>query len=470
MYINKIKINFNISIGILIVAVLLGYVTIITPIIGLVCIFAPLLACIVFSRPKIILFILLFYLPFQSVPMLSQNIADIPGVKFFNIIALGAFIVVILKQGNLLKFQDSIEKKTFIFFFVYFFFFSVSFFRSIDNLTLIHSLRPELFHNSKASYILSFYVKPCLYLIPPLFILKTLKNIQDINAVINVLMFSIFFLSCSVVIIGVLHFGDLMQGRGAIRELCSKHLGMHYNSVGTIYIICAPLLIFKALGKKWFWIMNLIIGISAILILQSRSTLLVVIASGGMLLYVLEKRKILISAIVLFGFIGAVMLPEILVQGFATGLEEKNADALLTGRISRLWIPLISEWGSNYWRLLFGVGQYGLMLSPLWASGFLVQAVHAHNAYINFFLNNGIVLLVLLIFVISKSMLRAWYWCKKIDSPLCFTLFFSILSYLVGGISERYIYPHTDNMILLPLIAILVNLIRLHIFQTSDNL
>jgi len=451
-------------------AVVLGLAILHAPILGGILALIPALLWISLHKPRFLLYLLIFFLPFQFVPILSQNLAGIPGAKISNLLAAGAMLLLFLQEGNLLRFRDSIEKKAMFVMGIYFFFFSVSFFRSIENLQLFSFLLPEQFKSSAVSYALSFYVRPALYLIPPLIILKTFRTRKQLEEVINVLLVSVFILSCCIILIVLAHFAEFSQGRGVMRELCSNYLGMHYNSVGTIFIVSTPLIILKMFSKKPFWLISGGAAALAILCLQSRTTLVVSVMVVILFLYLIQKKKLMLAVIIIGLPVVFAWTPEVIMQNLNTGIEEKTADAMLTGRVSHLWAPLLKEWVADPYKLFLGEGQFGLLTSPLWASGFLVQAVQAHNAFINFFLNNGIILSSALVSFILWGMKKAWQQCKLIDTPFCWALFLIIIAYLMGTLTERYIYPHQDNMLLLPLIAILVNLIRLYQYEPKSHI
>lgn len=422
----------------------------------------PMFSWIVLRRPSYVLYFLIFILPFQSFPIFSQNIAGITGAKPVNIIAAGALAVLFLREGNIFRFSDEIEKKTFVFGAAYFLFFSIAFFRSLDNLSLFHMLNPEQFQNSSVNYILSFYVKPSLYLIAPLIIIKLFRSVQDLKRLIDVLLFSTTLLAIIVLTLLLAHWGDLYGGRGVVRQLCSDYLGMHYNTVGTVFLIIGPLLVVKALETGIFWKGCFFLTVSAILILQSRSAIFSFCLSSIFLLWVLRKKQVLMYFLVIIVPLLFAYIPDFISRGVTTGFEQGNMDAMLLGRVNYLWIPLLHEWFGDFRKFLFGEGLYGIMTSPRWASGYLVQAAHAHNAFINFFINNGIILLVVFTFYIVRFVRQAWKGCKEINTPICWALFMSVIAYLSGSMTERTIYPQYDNILLFPVIAMLINFFRIH--------
>jgi hypothetical protein len=421
--------------------------------------FAPLIILILFSEPRAILFFLLFLLPFHAAPVMTQNILGITGFKPFNLISFAALFMLLL-DGKSWRSADPLEKKSLIFLLLYLFVFAVAFLRSMANFQLFQMLMPAQFDGSIINYILTFFVKPSLYITSFLMILKVVRTPDKMEQIVSVISAGMFFLSCTVVIIGVTHAAELISGRGVVRYLTHTYLGMHYNSVGSLYIISVPLLLYKALSKQPFWITGFVLAVVAILFLQSRTTALVCLCSCTMLLILLRKRTLLITMSSIAGFALMAWVPVFIIQGLSTGFEEGTINSIFTGRVQSLWLPLLTEWSGDPMRFLFGAGRYGLMTSPLWARGFLLQASQAHNAYLDFFLDNGFLLLSALVFFLFKLLRIGWRYGRRFDSPLYWSLFLCIASFFVGAMTERQIFPSSDNILLFPVIALLINIIR----------
>jgi O-antigen ligase len=225
----------------------------------------------------------------------------------------------------------------------------------------------------------------------------------------------------------------------------------------------------KALEKHPFWIANFAFAVLTIIFLQSRSALLVFLVSNALLLLLLKRKKLLIFFSGTLLAVSLLWLPETLIHGFTTGFDSGTADAVLTGRVDRLWIPLVTEWLENPRKLFFGAGRYGILTSPLWVQGFLIPTSHAHNAFLDFFLENGIILFGFLVFFIITFMTASWRVCKQIDTPLCWSLFVSLFAYLVATITDRQLFPNVENMLLFPSIALLINAIRLHLYGDCSH-
>jgi hypothetical protein len=138
-----------------------------------------------------------------------------------------------------------------------------------------------------------------------------------------------------------------------------------------------------------------------------------------------------------------------------------SANALLTGRVDAVWAPLLDEWASDIGLFLFGAGRHGMMTSELWYTGAILQATHAHNAIINFFLDCGAILSSVLIIFLIVGIATAWRVGRSLNIDLYWALFACIFGLGVGMMTEREIFPTIDNMYVFPIIAMMINLVRL---------
>ena len=412
---------------------------------------------------KNILYLLILFLPLHSSPYISQNLMGLPGAKPFNLLSIFVTALFFYHGGSLLRTKDPVEKKTLTYLFIYFALFSLVMFRSLDYLPRLHMLAPEQFQSSALSYMLSFYIKPSLYLVSFIYILKHIKTEAEILKCINAICISLFILSLLIIFVSVANLSIVMNSRGIMNEYWEAIFGLHYNAIGSIYIICVPLLMLKALDKSIFSTANYILAALAVSFLQSRSTIAIFLGETILLLYFLKQKKLLVIAIVPSCMFYALWeLPEFLQRTLSIGLISGDVDKIFTGRIDSIWLPLIKERFSNLNQLLFGVGRFSMMDSPLYLRGYILQTSTAHNAFVEFFIDCGVILFACLIFCLIRFLKTAWFYAKKIDSALLWTLFTCLIAYLVGTISGRKIYPSNDNMFLFPIIALLINYLRVY--------
>jgi hypothetical protein len=180
------------------------------------------------------------------------------------------------------------------------------------------------------------------------------------------------------------------------------------------------------------------------------------------MLYFLGKKKELILFLSIFILFSLYFLPAFLLKTLQIGFESGDLNDIFTGRINSIWIPLLSEWLTNPKLLFFGKGKFSLMTSSAYLKGMVVQTSTAHNAFVGFFLDNGIILFSGLIFYLIRFLRFAWQRVKQINSSIAWALFMSIIGYLIATVSGRKIYPSNQNMLLFPIIALLINYLNLH--------
>jgi hypothetical protein len=152
------------------------------------------------------------------------------------------------------------------------------------------------------------------------------------------------------------------------------------------------------------------------------------------------------------------------IQALSIGVGSSSgfsADALLTGRVANIWVPLLGEWTSDTGLFLFGAGRYGVQTSQLWDTGTVINVGQAHNGIINFFLDCGVILTgVLLIFLVVGTA-TAWRVGRRLNSDLYWALFACIFGCGISMATEGDILPTVDNMFAFPIIAMMINLARL---------
>ena len=427
-----------------------------------ICLF-PFILWLSIIDKKNVLYIFFIIMPFVNTPYFSINLMGIPGAKLFNLLGVFTAVLFFFHGGNLFKSDDLIERKSLAVLFLYFVVFTFASFRTLGYLQRLNMLDPENFHSSPLRHLLSAYVMPSLYLIPFIYILKLIRTKTEIYKCINGICYSIFVLSCSVVVVGLLNINMITGGRNVTNEVFSSFFGLHYNAIGSMYICVAPLLVFQIIEKRKLAVANYILSVIAVCLLQSRSTIMVFVGGALLLLYFLRKRKFML---ILLGVLGVSLffwVPEFLLKTFQTGLDQGGFDSIFTGRIDSIWVPLIKERLNNINQLFWGVGRYSMMNSSLYMNRFILQSNSAHNAFIEFFIDNGIIIFSVFMICLVLYLKKAWIWAKKINSPLGWALFTCLITYLTGTISGRKIYPHQHNMYMFPIIALYINYIRINL-------
>ncbi len=423
------------------------------------------------------LFFLLFVFmwPFQRIPFVADNLFGIQGLKPFNLLSAVVLAYLVFDTAPLHA-TDKIERTSIRIFLLYFATFAVALIRSVPNAPLLHSRFPDSFPESYFDFVLSSCSVPTFYILSFLFTLKRMCSFQELERITTVICLSILLLSIAFVALvlmnpSVLRSGDqsgmaelVPASRNEMAELCATYFGVHYNVIGSIYICTVPLLLYRAITRGALWIAPLGLSLLAVLLLGSRSALVTVAASCSLFLILRRSFVILVLGAAAAGVTSLLWIGPtvnaLLSIGFG-GSSHVSADALLTGRVDYIWIPLLSEWTSDIGLFLFGAGRYGMGTSQLWDTGTLYQANHAHNAIINFFLDCGVILTGVLLIFLLVGTATAWRVGRRLNSDLYWALFACIFGFGIGMATERDILPTIENMYVFPIIAMMVNLARL---------
>jgi hypothetical protein len=438
----------------------------------------PTIAHSIAQRGRFFFLLFLFVLPFQRVPFLDDNLLGIQGLKPFNLLSAVVFAYLVFQSAPLHA-TDKIEQRSIRIFLLYFATFTIALIRSIPNAPLLHSRLPNSFHESYLDFTLSSCIVPAFYILGFLFTLKRMCSFQELERITTVICLSILLFSVAFIILILMNPSVLLSGgqqemanlaaedsreRGGMNELCATYFGVHYNTIGTMYICCAPLLLYRFLTRGVLWIVPLGLSLLAILLLGSRSALVTVTVSYCLLLIQRRRFGILILGAAVLGITlvlwGGPTMDALLSIGFKNG-SDFSADALLTGRVDYIWAPLLNEWTSNIGLFLFGAGRYGIVTSQSWDTGALLHMGHAHNAIINFFIDCGAIFSSVLMIFLFVGVAVAWRVGRRLNSDLYWALFACILGFGVGMATEREIFPTIDNMYVFPIIAMMINLARL---------
>lgn len=422
-------------------------------------------AHVVARSGRVIFLLFVFVLPFQRVIFLRENLFGIQGLKPFNLLS-ATVLAYLVFQGSLLRATDKIEQRSIRIFLLYFATFTIALIRSIPNAPLFHSRFPIVFPESYFDYILSSCVVPAFYILPFLFTLRHIRSFQELERLTTVICLSISLLSVALIATALMNPAAVFSGsRDEMANLCETYFGVHYNTIGTIYICTAPLLLYKILARNALWIVPLGLALAALLLLQSRSALVTVTISFFLILIQRRSFVILILGATVVGITSLLWIGPTIDALLSIGFESSSdvsVDALLTGRVDFIWVPLLNEWTSNIGLFLFGAGRFGMITSELWDTGAIIQATHAHNAVIDFFLDCGAIFSSMLVIFLLIGVATAFQVGRALNSALYWALFVSLFGFGIGMLTERAIFPTIDNMYVFPIIAMMINLARLH--------
>lgn len=413
-----------------------------------------------------------FMWPFQRISFLTDNLFDIQGLKPFNLLS-AVVLAYLVFDTVLLHATDKIERTSIRIFLLYFAILAVALIRSVPNAPLLHSRFPDSFPESYFDFVLSACIVPTFYTLSFPFTLKRMCSFQELERITTTICLSILLLSIAFVALVLMnpsvplsdHASGITDGdRKEMAQFSHAYFGTHYNVIGSMYISTIPLLLYRALTRGALWIAPLCLSLLAVLLLESRTTLVTVAASCSLFLILQRRFDILVLGAAAAGVTSLVWIGPTVDAVLSIGFDKSSsvsADALLTGRADHLWGPLLEEWTSNIGLFLFGAGRYGMVTSQLWDTGTLIQANVAHNAIIEFFLACGVILTGVLLIFLLVGIATAWRVGRRLNSDLYWALFASIFGFGISMATGRDILPTIENMYAFPIIAMMINLARL---------
>ncbi|MCP3459263.1 hypothetical protein [Bradyrhizobium sp. CCGUVB23] len=412
-----------------------------------------------------------FMWPFQGAPFIRDNLFDIQGFKPFNLLSAVVLAYLVFDTAPLHA-TDKIERTSIRIFLLYFATFAIALIRSVPNAPLFHSRFPEI-PGSYVDFVLSACIVPTFYTLSFLFILRRMCSFQELEKITTVICLSILLLSISFVALVLMNPSVLLSGhaggmtdrdRDEMTQLCIAYFGRHYNVIGSMFISTVPLLLYRALTRGALWIAPLCLSLLAVLLLESRTTLVAVAASCSLFLILRRRFGILVFGAGAAGVTSLVWIGPTVQALLSIGVDSDSgvsADALFTGRVDYIWRPLLEEWTSDVGLFLFGAGHIGMATSQLWNTGTLVQANVAHNAIFEFFLDCGVILTGVALMFLMAGTVTAWRVGRRLNSDLYWALFASMFGYGIRMVTGGDILPAIENMYAFPIIAMMINVARL---------
>lgn len=450
-------------------ASLVGFLLVLSPGLGLAIGSLPFILWLGVTDKKNILFLFLLILPYHASLPLTQNFMGITGAKPFNLIAALMLVLFFFHHGSLARNGDAIEKAAMWYFCLYLALFSAMAIRSLSYLDLLYMVSPENFHSTSINHLLSFLVRPVLFTISFIYILKLIKTEQEINRCIDMICISVFLLSCVILVLAATHIYTVTIDRLYMTDLIQSFFHLHSNSLGSLYITCIPLLLLRAVKGQPFPLINYTTAGAAVLVLQSRSTIAIFFCGTILLLWFLKRWKTILFFSGIFLIFFLFWLPDFLVRTLLIGVESGDLNTVFTGRIDNIWLPLIREWFNSPNKLFFGVGLFSIFTSMAYLEKEMFQLGVAHNAFLQVFLDCGLVLFALFAGCVILLLKRAWRVTRQINTPTGWALFTCMITYLVGTISGGDFYPSRNSVYLFAVIALLINYFRLYLSPAQSS-
>jgi hypothetical protein len=416
------------------------------------------------DRQENFFLLVILALPVAASPLMQAHIVDLPGMKLFNLICAAFALTLLSGFPRVFPASGRLERNALLAFAAFIAVFVISVLRAIPHIRKFHEMAPDSMAAGTAEFLQSELIVPLILAATFIYVLKRSTTAENTWRLLRAIGAAIFILSC-VVVFAIVSKPDVYSDprRFAMANLMTAVLGMHYNGIGTFYIIAGPILLYLALKRGSFWTANYFLALLAVTMLESRTALFIFVGMSAATLVALDRARTLVAMAPPVIIVAVIAAGPLLIQLFTMGFTAHSGlswDAFLSGRDDRIWLPLIAEWWSDPQRFWFGAGEHGILTSFLLFSGVVLEAGHSHNAFLDYFLDNGIVLGGALIVAVIAFIVWGWRAGRRLRNPLYWTLYLSVFSFLLAAITGRRFHPEIENAMLFPIVALMIDLVR----------
>jgi O-antigen ligase len=336
--------------------------------------------------------LLILLLPFAATSFLPRSVLGIPALNPWNILIVATFISYAMR-GKL----KVLAPPPLIWCVVL-----PMLAAGLIGLPNAMHVHPSFFETETPQYLSQFgyyrelAVRPLLIPVMAMLVGAAVMRSQKPERFLAVLIPSVWIIALAlfgyIIASGVQHLSVLASPylRGFYDEL-----GVHANQFGRMFAVAYGLLLFawwEAKDPKFKAAAFLTLGVAALAMVLTFSRagfLAFFIVNGLFLLWKLNVRTVALALVA--GGIAAAAAPSYLWNRITFGWNA-DANTVSANRIEEIWGPLMGELGNSP---IWGNGLGSVMWSDPMLNGEMMAVSHAHNAYLDMYLDMGLIGLAL---------------------------------------------------------------------------
>lgn len=299
---------------------------------------------------------------------------------------------------------------------------------------------------SPATYWRDMFFKPFMFVLYALLVACAVQKSERPEKFIRPMIVSIILMALLAIGFVAVEGYSLSQLAGVYSRQMFSQLGMHANDLGRLYATAyAPLLFMwgrtSNSALKFLLVIVMALVAAALLLTFSRGAFLGFVLVNIVFLISRRSAKMFVLAAVLVP-VAVAMAPGALWDRVTMGVGQ-GANEVTAGRTSEIWAPLMPELlDSPFW----GQGVGAVMWSKAMLEGRLPPVSHPHNAYLQAYLDMGLIGLLLL----TAFWIYIWARCLRYGRdprlPESLQGFFqgsaaSIVAFLVAGFAGSSLEP-----------------------------
>jgi O-antigen ligase len=340
--------------------------------------------------------LLIVMLPIESSYLFPRSLLGVTGLNPLNIV-LAATLVSFIARGKDLK--RFLPRPVIWLYFAPLAFAAALGTRHVDDI-FPYFWEIEVIHFHDAfGYLRDVALKPALIVIAALLVGMALAQSKKVENFLVPVIASVWVMSLMLISFVATSGMSLGELASATQRSFLSAVGMHANDLGRLYAVAYALLLFTWGETKDLRLKTVLLATMGVLTLA----LLLTFSRGAFVGWVLVNVMFLIwkfnaKTLGLALFAGAIALffmPGAVIRRMSLGLVGgTDVNAVSAGRVEEIWIPLIPDilrtppWGNGL--------DATMWVNAVWTETML-PVTHPHNAYLQAYLDTGIIGLVLLI-------------------------------------------------------------------------
>ena len=391
-------------------------------------------------KPLFFVGALIVIIPFAGTLLLRENLLALPGSKPFQLFAA---LVAAIAVGNLSHAQR-VPRYVLIYTLCFVALFTVCVLRGWPNMQLLTYAQDM---QTPAKIFLTQVISRLAFFLPFVVLPLYCQTVDDLDKVVSFLVVATVALASYLVYLYAGCHGDIVT----MTENVQEQLLLHRNSVAGLLMCSFPFLFARfMLHKSVFSVAAIVLTVAGTCVLFSRSAYVILALSPFLYAFVSGRRwAIPILLVVMVGLVP--FLPSSVLDRAQLGFESGDVNEISAGRVETIWRPLLAEYLADPPGLIFGRGRYAMLSSEAMQRGLLfeTESGRAHNIFLELIIETGILglcftlmFLAILLRPVIKTLGRPTdvrlreYSYAVVVSAVCF---------LVGGLTDRTVFPERTS-------------------------
>jgi len=439
------------------------------PITVLFLLIALVISLLFFDNPLKALSIFIFMIPFSKLSFMSKALLGIKGTEPLYLLA---FFVIIIALLNYHK-AEKMPPFAFYLYLTLFLIFTYVMIRALPNMDAINE-RFVIEGRAKLStfpFILKIYVRPLIYSLPFIIILKFCRTKENLFFLIKILIISTSILAFALLFVFTFKISD--KGNiGYVSSFYESFFGLNRNDIANFFIAAFPFLLGNYfLRKNSLNLIALGLNVVAIGFLYSRTAYGILLLTFIMYL-IISKRAKFMPIFLLAAFGVSIIISASILERATKGFDSGDLNNISAGRTGNLWEPLLMEYISDPHKLILGNGRYSIVSSKSVKLGYTPDSMmHPHNMFLEQIFDGGLISFFIIGSLLLVLLKKSFKNLKRNENlrikEIQYAAIIAFLAYLIAGLTGRTLFPSSKSSYFWIVVAI--NLVLIYLPKNSNS-